>query len=166
MPLSSMLKLRLREALQYRSTLLPEEETYERDVDMMDDETRSRLLQRLWLHPGILSICHFAIMSLFSHTIILIFLSTTVALFLPLPWGGGFATGAYGQEPPPNRPSVVRCASPANPHKLYRECAGQPFDVIEHTLTADWVGLRSELQRLGITPTASYITQLMGNPSG
>jgi hypothetical protein len=49
---------------------------------------------------------------------------------------------------------------------LYRECAGQPFDVIEHTLTADWVGLRSELQSLGIMPTASYTTQFMGNPSG
>jgi porin len=105
-------------------------------------------------------------MSFFSPAIVLTFLYTTVVFFFPLPWGGGFAAVAYGQEPPPNRPSAVRCPSPANPHKLYRECAGQPFDVIEHTLTADWVGLRSELQRLGITPTASYTTQLMGNPSG
>jgi len=49
---------------------------------------------------------------------------------------------------------------------LYRECVGQPFDVLEHTLTADWVGVRSALQSLGITPTASYTSQFMGNPSG
>jgi porin len=38
--------------------------------------------------------------------------------------------------------------------------------MIEETLTEDWAGFRNELNRLGITPTASYTTQLMGNPSG
>ena len=42
---------------------------------------------------------------------------------------------------------------------------GQPFDFIEETLTKDWAGFRTELSRLGITPTASYTTQLMGNPA-
>jgi porin len=49
---------------------------------------------------------------------------------------------------------------------LYFECAGHPFDALEATLTQDWVGLRTALRRLGITPTASYTTQLLGNPSG
>jgi len=43
---------------------------------------------------------------------------------------------------------------------------GQPFDYIEETLSKDWGGLRTELSPLGITPTASYTTQLMGNPVG
>ena len=76
---------------------------------------------------------------------------------------GGMAT-AHAQTRP--SPSAVRCPSPANPRQVYFECAGQPFDVLEATLTQDWVGVRTALRRLGITPTASYTTQLMGNPSG
>jgi porin len=37
---------------------------------------------------------------------------------------------------------------------------------MEATLTKDPGGFRTELSRLGITPTASYTTQLMGNTSG
>ena len=78
---------------------------------------------------------------------------------------------AHGQTSPPASPSAtpqrsVRCSSPANPRKLYFECPGREFDFIEDTLTQDWLGFRSELNKLGITPTASYTTQLMGNPSG
>jgi porin len=43
---------------------------------------------------------------------------------------------------------------------------GQPFDFIEHALTQDWAGLRTYLNKVGILPTASYTTQLLGNPSG
>ena len=60
----------------------------------------------------------------------------------------------------------MRCPSPANPGGLYFECVGQPIDYIEETLSKDWGGFRTELSTLGITPTASYTTQLMGNPSG
>jgi porin len=60
----------------------------------------------------------------------------------------------------------VRCPSPADPYKSQFECAGESFDFIEETLTKDWAGLRREFHRLGITPTASYTMQLMGNPSG
>ena len=60
----------------------------------------------------------------------------------------------------------MRCPSPANPAGRYFECVGRPFDFIEETLTKDWAGIRTELSRLGITPTASYTAQLMGNPSG
>lgn len=85
-----------------------------------------------------------------------------LALLLSL----GISAVAYGQANAPNSPSAVRCRSPANPRKLYRECVGQPFDFIEDTLTEEWAGIRTELNRLGITPTASYTAQFMGNPSG
>ena len=45
------------------------------------------------------------------------------------------------------------------------ECVGRPFDFGE-TLSRDWAGFRTELIRLGITPTASYVAQFLGNPSG
>ena len=78
---------------------------------------------------------------------------------------------AHGQASSPTSPSSsshrsVRCSTPANPGGLYFECVGQPFDYIEETLSKDWGGLRTELSTLGITPTASYTTQLMGNPIG
>jgi len=90
---------------------------------------------------------------------------------LLLALGAAISTAAHAQTNPPSSPPSstdrsVRCPSPANPHKSYRECAGRPFDFIKDTLTEDWAGFRNELNRLGITPTASYTTQLMGNPSG
>src|SRR5262245_50613728 len=72
-------------------------------------------------------------------------------------------SAAHGQTTPP---SSVRCPSPADPHRLYHECAGQPFYFFEETLTKNWAGLRTELSELGIKPTASYTTNLMGNPGG
>ena len=72
---------------------------------------------------------------------------------------------AYGQADALNIPSAIRCRSPANPHKSYRECAGRPFDLIQDTLTEEWAGIRTELNRLGIIPTASYTAQFMGNAS-
>jgi porin len=88
-----------------------------------------------------------------------------VLILLTLTLGVGISATAHAQTSQP-QPSSVRCPSPANPHKLYFECVGQPFDIIEETLTKDWVGLRTELSQLGITPIASYTTQLMGNTSG
>ena len=38
--------------------------------------------------------------------------------------------------------------------------------MIEETLTKDWAGLRTDLSELGIKPTASYTSELMGNPGG
>jgi porin len=75
----------------------------------------------------------------------------------------GIYAAAHGQT---NPPSPVRCPSPADPYKSQFECAGGSFDFIEETMTKGWAGLRSELHRLGIMPTASYTMQLMGNPSG
>ena len=86
-------------------------------------------------------------------------------LLLSLSCGVGIAAPARGQTNP-NSPSAVRCPTPADPHQLYFECRGRPFDFIEETLTKDWGGFRTELNTLGITPTASYTTQFLGNPSG
>ena len=73
---------------------------------------------------------------------------------------------AYGQTSPLSKPSTVRCPSPADPRNLHFECTGRSFDMIEETLTKDWAGLRTDLSELGIKPTASYTSELMGNPGG
>jgi porin len=65
-----------------------------------------------------------------------------------------------------NDPYEIRCPQAADPHRLYFECVGRPFDLFEETLTKDWGGLRTDLDRIGITPVASYTSQLMGNLSG
>jgi len=87
-------------------------------------------------------------------------------VFLPL------AAPAEAQnEPAPDRDENVRvtgalrCPTLANPGGFPMECVGRPFDFAE-TLTRDWQGFRSELNRLGLTPTASYTAQFLGNPSG
>ena len=87
-------------------------------------------------------------------------------VFLPL------AAPAEAQnEPAPDRnenvrvTGALRCPTLANPGGFPMECVGRPFDFGE-TLTRDWQGFRSELNRLGLTPTASYTAQFLGNPSG
>ncbi len=89
-----------------------------------------------------------------------------ILLLLALSLGVGISAAAHGQASAPTNQRSVRCPSPANPSGLYFECVGQAFDFNEETLTKDWAGFRIELGRRGITPTASYTTQLMGNPSG
>ena len=76
------------------------------------------------------------------------------------------SAAAHGQVRPPSDPYSVRCPPPADPHKLYFECVGRPFDFFEATLTKDWGGLRADLDKIGITPVASYTSQIMGNPGG
>src|SRR5262245_2916382 len=68
-------------------------------------------------------------------------------------------------DPPVSATKSVRCATAANPRGMHAECVGEPFDVLE-TLTRDAAGIRSALRELGISPTASYIAQFMGNPGG
>ena len=63
-------------------------------------------------------------------------------------------------------PPSVRCPSPPIPVVCTSNAWGNRFDYIEETLTKDWAGFRTELSRLGITPTASYTAQLLGNPIG
>jgi porin len=83
------------------------------------------------------------------------------------------AVRVAAQEPPGPLQEVAaaverpqRCSTPANPHRLYFECVGQQIDFSAETLTKDVAGFRSELRTLGITPTASYTAQFLGNPSG
>jgi len=85
-----------------------------------------------------------------------------VQLFLVL----GFFALAQAQETPPSAFSSGRCLAPTGPHRLHPECLGQHLDFNEATLTRDWGEVRSGLNRLGITPIASYSAQFMGNPSG
>ena len=87
-------------------------------------------------------------------------------LLLSLSLSVGIPAAAQGQTSPPSKPSTVRCPSPADPRNLHFECTGQSFDMIEETLTKDWAGLRTDLRELGIKPTASYTSELMGNPGG
>ena len=65
-------------------------------------------------------------------------------LLLSLSLCVGIPAAAHGQT---NPPSSVRCPSPADPWQLYFECRGRPFDFIEETLTKDWAGFRTELNR-------------------
>ena len=55
------------------------------------------------------------------------------------------------------QPTRLTCISNAS---------GERSNSVEETLTKDWAGLRTELSELGIKPTASYTTDLMGNPGG
>ena len=94
----------------------------------------------------------------------LVFRSSIIPTFLySIILGILISAAAHGQTSPPHK---VRCPSPADPRNLHFECAGRPFDSIEETLTKDWAGLRTDLSELGIKPTASYTTDLMGNPGG
>src|SRR5262245_22338925 len=86
--------------------------------------------------------------------------------FLALSFCLGISAAAHGQVRPLSDPYSVRCPPSANPYKLYFECVGRPFDFIEATMTKDWRGLRADLDRIGITPVASYTSQFMGNPIG
>jgi porin len=84
----------------------------------------------------------------------------------------GLAAPAVAQNEPAPVPDenvrvtgALRCPTLANPGGFPMECVGRPFDFAE-TLTRDWAGFRRELNRLGLTPTASYTAQFLGNPSG
>jgi hypothetical protein len=81
-------------------------------------------------------------------------------------------------EPPPAREGrtpldderlaaarALRCPTPANPRGMHAHCVGQPLD-FDDTMTRGVLGVRRDLNLLGITPTAAYPGQLMGNPIG
>jgi porin len=68
-------------------------------------------------------------------------------------------------DPPVSATKSVRCGTAANPRGMHAECVGHPFDFLD-TLSRDAAGIRSTLRDLGVSPTASYTAQFMGNPSG
>jgi porin len=104
--------------------------------------------------------------SIFGFRIFIWVWRPVTAVLLTFSLAVGIAARAHGQTNPPNSPSTVRCPTAADPHKLYLECRGQLFDSIEETLTQDWAGFRTELNKLGISPTVSYTADLMGNVTG
>src|SRR5262245_43894078 len=91
---------------------------------------------------------------------------TITCVLLTLPLSASISATAHGQARPMNDPYEIRCPPAADPHRLYFECVGRPFDLFESTLTKAWGGLRADLVSIGITPVASYTSQIMGNPSG
>ncbi len=57
------------------------------------------------------------------------------------------------------------CPHAADPHRRQHGCNDELFGVDE-ALAGDWNGIRREMQRIGITPTASYVGVLQTNVSG
>jgi carbohydrate-selective porin OprB len=79
------------------------------------------------------------------------------------------ASLAHGQQPtaanqPPAQPKLG-CRQPANPHRRQRECNDAVFG-LDETLAGEWDPVRRAAQRIGITPTASYVGVLQTNVTG
>jgi carbohydrate-selective porin OprB len=76
---------------------------------------------------------------------------------------------AHAQQPPAANPVATQpkfnCRHPANPHRRQRECNDQEFG-LDETLAGGWNDIRREAQRIGITPTASYVGALQTNVTG
>ena len=75
---------------------------------------------------------------------------------------------AGGQTPATNQPSTQTkfgCRHPANPHRRQHGCNDAVFGADE-ALAGDWNGIRREMQKIGITPTASYVGALQTNLTG
>lgn len=80
------------------------------------------------------------------------------------------AVGPAGgqQTTTPNPASAARkfsCGHPANPHRRQRGCDDQDFDWDE-TLAGGWNDIRRVTKRIGILPTASYVSALQTNVTG
>jgi carbohydrate-selective porin OprB len=80
------------------------------------------------------------------------------------------ALPAFAQQPPaaPGASSTednFRCPRPADPHRRALDCNDHAFGVDE-TLAERWDDVRRLMQRIGITPTASYTGALQTNVTG
>jgi carbohydrate-selective porin OprB len=58
-----------------------------------------------------------------------------------------------------------RCRHPADPRRRHHDCDNQDFDWDE-TLAGGWNDIRRATKRIGITPTASYVSVLQTNVTG
>ena len=58
-----------------------------------------------------------------------------------------------------------RCKHPADPRRRHHACDDQDFDWDE-TLAGGWNDIRRATKRIGITPTASYVSVLQTNVTG
>ncbi len=76
---------------------------------------------------------------------------------------------ARAQQTPAANPVATQpkfgCRHPADPHRRQRECNDQEFD-LDETLVGGWNDIRRAAQRIGITPTASYVGALQTNVTG
>jgi carbohydrate-selective porin OprB len=76
---------------------------------------------------------------------------------------------AHAQQTPAANPVATQpkfnCRHPANPHRRQRDCNDQEFG-LDETLAGGWNDIRREAQRIGITPTASYVGALQTNVTG
>jgi porin len=59
----------------------------------------------------------------------------------------------------------LKCRHPADPHRRQYNCDNQEFDWDE-TLAGGWNDIRRVAKRIGITPTASYVSVLQTNATG
>jgi carbohydrate-selective porin OprB len=58
-----------------------------------------------------------------------------------------------------------RCRHPADPRRRHHACDDQDFDWDE-TLAGGWNDIRQAAKRIGLTPTASYVSALQTNVTG
>jgi carbohydrate-selective porin OprB len=76
---------------------------------------------------------------------------------------------ANAQQPTPPSPVAaqrsLQCRHPADPHRRERSCNDAVFG-LDETLAGGWNKIRQAMQRIGITPTASYIGAMQTNVSG
>jgi carbohydrate-selective porin OprB len=72
------------------------------------------------------------------------------------------------QTPPPSQTSTdtsFQCQHPADPRRRQSGCNDHEF-TLDETLAGGWGKVRQEMQRIGITPTASYVGGLQTNVTG
>jgi carbohydrate-selective porin OprB len=75
---------------------------------------------------------------------------------------------ADGQTPATNQvatPPKFGCQHAADPHRRQHGCNDELFG-LDEALAGDWNGVRRAMQRIGITPTASYVGALQTNVTG
>jgi carbohydrate-selective porin OprB len=94
----------------------------------------------------------------------LAFVAACVAM-LGSPARGQQTTQAPGSAPQTAQQSTFECQHPADPHRRPRNCNGQDFGWDE-TLAGEWDKFRNILKKIGVTPSASYVSALQTNASG
>jgi carbohydrate-selective porin OprB len=76
---------------------------------------------------------------------------------------------AHGQQTAPSNPPSSQpkfgCGHPANPHRRQQDCNDAVFG-LDETLAGGWAPLRRAAQRIGLTPTASYVGAIQTNVTG
>jgi carbohydrate-selective porin OprB len=78
-----------------------------------------------------------------------------------------YPVNAQQTTPPPqvSTPPPFGCQRPADPRRRQTNCNDQDFD-LDETLARGWNDVRRTMQRIGITPTASYVGALQTNLTG